>query len=92
MKNKIKQLKKEIEYWNEIEKKIDDCSKEDYEGFTKLEQLWINCPIDILRAKLQAFQEAQKIQDEKIKKLKDILNMNGELTEIQIDKIFGGGK
>lgn len=63
----IKDLKKEIEYWNDIEKQIDNCPKENYKEFTRLEKLWMNCPIEILKAKLQAYEDAQKMICEEIK-------------------------
>ena len=67
MKETIKQLEKEIKYWNDIEKQIDNCPKEDYKEFTRLERLWINCPLDELKTKLRTLQEVCK----EIKKVKN---------------------
>ena len=71
----IQILKKEIKYWNDIEKQIDDCPKDNYKEFTRLEKLWMNCPIDILKAKLQTLQEVCK----EIKKV--ILNIGAEQSD-----------
>jgi len=62
------ELKEKIEYWETIEKEIDKCSKEDYKEFTRLERLWMNCPINELKAELKGFQKAQEMMREEIEK------------------------
>ena len=74
MKN-INQLKKEIKYWNDIEKQIDDCPKDNYKEFTRLEKLWMNCDIDNLKSKLQTLREVCK----ETKKI--ILNIGAEQSD-----------
>ena len=87
----IKQLKKEIEYWDDIEKQIDNCPKEDYKEFTKLEKLWMNCPIEILKAKLQTLQNVC----EEIKKFfegkenVDVIDIKELLKKFQGDEKCG---
>ena len=56
----ITKLKKEIEYWDDIEKQMDNCPRDNYKKYVKLEEQWINCNIDELKTKLQTLQEVCK--------------------------------
>ena len=94
---KIEELKEEINYWKSIEKQIDNCPKENYEEFTRLEKLWINCPIDVLKAQLKTLQErnaeVKKVIEENRKEIDYCLcyGLKQNLTEKQIEqfkKIF----
>ncbi len=58
-------LMKEIRHWNDIEKQIDKCPKEDYNEFTRLEKLWIYCPIDeLMERKLQMLKDSKDVFEE----------------------------
>ena len=81
MKNKIK---KEIKYWEDIEKQIDNCPKENYKEFTRLEQLWMNCPIYELIAQLKGYEQAEK---EIIKNIKSELQ-NAEYTIENLEYMY----